>query len=678
MNQNRARVRLLFGLLGTVPVFLAGWLGWLQVVQGASIKHSVSLQPLPLDARAVERQAERQELLPGARGSICDRRGVPLAMDCPAFDIEAEVTLKLAVQGEAAATREFLGRITEKLAKALALDPDLPDANQFRCAQRDRIGRILAARFRLDELPKQGKVDPRVSLVVKNVNFFLQGRVDSLAVLQALRGAADSFLTLHFAPTHHRVYPFRDYTYGVVGWEGTVPPPRDAADPSRFVRKGLFGLEMFDALNAGSAGERDFLRDSTGNHYWLGAAAAPDAALSLDTTLDIDLQKYAMDALRQAIADVVVNGVPSPPQWGALVLLDIASGDVLAMANWQRGVPEDQPERMMATPYQCRFEPGSIVKPLVFAFALQHGGIDWHDPINCTPNLADHGRMTSGGRVIHDDHACGVLTPHDILVNSSNIGAAEVGQHLSREQWRQYLDFYRFGEPSGLRLPFEVTGTIGRFDTTDKGFRRYTATALSIGYQMNVTVLGMARAYLTMLSGAQRDLRLYRGLRGPDAHVEIAPKPPGARELSPAVVEAVTAAMIDVVGPESEGNRPTGSRLIKQFRDSDHVELHGLVAGKTGTAASNSHDEERGSFVVRNASFVGFAPATAPRYLAVCVLQKDDDARFYGGSYAAPTVVRVLLHALELDQLRRLRQEPPVSGTPGRSGWNGQIPETVK
>ena len=84
----------------------------------------------------------------------------------------------------------------------------------------------------------------------------------------------------------------------------------------------------------------------------------------------------------------------------------------------------------------------------------------------------------------------------------------------------------------------------------------------------------------------------------------------------------------------------------------------------------------KGAVEVRNASFVGFAPANAPRYLAVGVLQRDDSARFYGGSYAAPPAARLLLEALSLEQRQRLRQEPQVSATPGGSGRGREAPET--
>jgi cell division protein FtsI (penicillin-binding protein 3) len=184
----------------------------------------------------------------------------------------------------------------------------------------------------------------------------------------------------------------------------------------------------------------------------------------------------------------------------------------------------------------------------------------------------------------------------------------------------------------------------------------------------------MARAYVSLLAGRSRPLRLYRAVEIDGACREV-PGDGGTgapRVLSEATVEAIAAAMADVVSPDPGA---TGRHVHARMRKELGVDLHGLVAGKTGTAVSQSVVAGRGRVEVRNASFVGFVPADAPRYLAVCVLQKDDDARFYGGSYAAPPVVRLLLQALELEERRRLRQEPTVSGPPGESGWSVETPE---
>ena len=126
----------------------------------------------------------------------------------------------------------------------------------------------------------------------------------------------------------------------------------------------------------------------------------------------------------------------------------------------------------------------------------------------------------------------------------------------------------------------------------------------------------------------------------------------------------------------SDEERATGRHLVRAFR-AEGVELPGVIAGKTGTAVSRSVVNGK-TVEVRNASFVGLAPAKDPRYLAVCVLQKDDSARFYGGSYAAPPATRVLLEALSLEQRRRLRREPQVSAVPGYQAEAGGSRRQVK
>ena len=125
----------------------------------------------------------------------------------------------------------------------------------------------------------------------------------------------------------------------------------------------------------------------------------------------------------------------------------------------------------------------------------------------------------------------------------------------------------------------------------------------------------------------------------------------------------------------TDAQESTGRHVVAAFRK-EGVELQGLLGGKTGTAKSRTTIKGKGTVEVRNASFVGFAPAEAPRYLVVCVLQRDDSARFYGGSYAAPPAVRLLLEALRLEERRRLGQGPQVSATPGSSGRSPRVAET--
>jgi cell division protein FtsI (penicillin-binding protein 3) len=348
---------------------------------------------------------------------------------------------------------------------------------------------------------------------------------------------------------------------------------------------------------------------------------------------------------------------------------------VLAAASWHRDVRTARGAAF--APYQQLYEPGSIVKPLVFAYALEHAGLDWNLEYDCTSSGRDHERAVAeaGGRIVRDDHACGRLSAHGILVNSSNIGAVRIGCLLARDDWRRYLDFYGFGESLGLPLPHERRGGPSKKGwepgITPERFKKWTGASYSIGYELQVNALQVARAYVTLLAGARRELRLVRAMEVDGRRHVPPPAPGGGPMLGRAAIEAVTAAMGDVVSADAGA---TGRHLVAAFREED-IELQGLLAGKTGTAKSRSTVPGRGSVEVRNASFVGFVPAAAPRYLAVCVLQRDDSARFYGGSYAAPPVARLLLEALRLEERRRLCQEPQVSVSPGMSGRGSLAPE---
>lgn len=672
-GQELLRVRFLFGLLGLVPLFLTGWFAVLQVGGGGQLSRGSALV---LGQGAVDAQRYASEVLPAPRGSIVDRHGATLAIDAEAYEIRADVTPPRSVRSSRAKLQDYLQDLATELAGELARDDTIVDKVEFRRRERTRLLDRLQGALGVARLPAAGQL--AAAAMPGRVNVLVASDVVSPAVAAGLRAVdqrRDS-LRLHWMRTYQRVYPDRDATWGLVGYDQALPL-HDEAGRLAYRRFGIFGIERIAALQPGPDGLRRFALDAAGNSYWVEPPRPPGPPTVLQATIDLELQKAAIRLLDQQARRGAGEGVRRLPKWGALVLIEVATGDVLAAASWHRDVAHEQ--GMAFTPYQSLYEPGSIVKPLVFAHALQHGGLDWHRTIDCSSSGSRHERLVEEtGRLVRDDHACGVLSPHGILVNSSNIGAVKVGSLLRRDQWRDYVDFYGFGSTLGLELPHESLGGANRrsFDpkVPEHQFRRWTGSSFSIGYEMQVSALQMARAYLTMLSGAQRQLRLYRGVEVDGVRLAAPPAPAGQRRYSPAVVELVREALTDVVSPEPTS---TGRHVHALLLKEEGLEAHGLIAGKTGTAAS-SVGTARGRVEMRNASFVGFAPADRPRYLAVCVLQKDDDARFYGGSYAAPPVARLLLQSLRLEERRRLRPEPQVSVTPGDQAGAGRAPETTQ
>jgi cell division protein FtsI (penicillin-binding protein 3) len=663
------RVRFLFGALGCVPVFLAGWFAWLQVLQAGSLPRA-GHGPVALSATAADVQRDRSEPLPGPRGTILDRHGAPLAVDCDSFEVRADVTPPRSARTGCAAFKRYCADLALRLADALVHDDGLADRGAARAEHLQRLGVRLTAAFALDKIPADG---PLPATVPGHAEILVASDVAVLSAIEALAAtdAGQSSLLLHMRHDHLRSYPERELTYGLVGYLEDAPVRDDDGRLVGYRSQAPAGLEAVAALQPGAPGLREYRVDSRSHRFFAGKNQAPSPPTRLETTIDLELQKIAARELEGQARSVAENG-GSPPQWGALVLIEIATGDVLAAASWQRDVQHARGAAF--TPYQQLYEPGSIVKPLVFALALQRCGLDWNDVYDCSSAGSDH-HADVGGRTVRDDHPCGRLTPHEIIVNSSNIGAVKVGGLLSRDEWKHYLEFYGFGRTLDLPLPNERIGRPASKGwlpgITAAQFKRWTGSSYSIGYELQVNALQMARAYLTLLSGQRRELRLVRAVEV-DGVRQPAPVAEATRELDPGVVEAVQSAMIDVV---SDAEGATGRHVVEAFRKQG-IELHGVVAGKTGTAKSRSTVPGKGAVEVRNASFVGFAPANAPRYLAVGVLQRDDSARFYGGSYAAPPAARLLLEALSLEQRQRLRQEPQVSATPGGSGRGREAPET--
>lgn len=671
-HAERVRLRFVFGGLAIVPLFLGGWFTWIQVLQKGDMKRPDG-QRVALSAEAAAVQHRRTERLPSARGTIKDRHGSILAMDCDAFEVRAEVSTPKRARRDCAAMRTHFRDLARSLADALCRDEGLADRAAARAEHFQRLEKRLAEAFAIDKLPSAGPV-PETFFWRREI--LVERGVAVLSVIEALeefdRGA-DSVL-LHMQHDHARVYPERQVTYGLVGYVEDEPVRNAAGKLLGFEARATAGLESVSSLLPGAPGEREFRVDAQNKRFFTGIGHAPSMPSLVESTIDLELQKAASRELeRQAMA--VSENDARRPLWGAMLLVEIESGDVLAAASWHRDVKH--PRGAAFTPYQSLYEPGSIVKPLLFAYAHANCNLDWDRAYDCSSAGADHHCDVPevGGRRVRDDHACGVLSSHGILVNSSNIGAVKVGSLLSRDDWARYLEVYGLRRSLELPMPNERQGHVASKGwlpgIKEPAFKKWTGSSYSIGYEHQVNALQMARAYLTMLSGHRRELRLVRAVEVDGKRIEQ-PVRRGEREFSDDTVQLVRAALGDVM---SDDEGATGRHMVAAFRK-EGTELVGLLAGKTGTAKSRTVIKGKGTVEVRNASFVGFMPAHAPRYLAVCVLQRDDSARFYGGSYAAPPAARLLLEAMRLEERRRPVQGSQVSATPGASGRGPLVAET--
>ncbi|MFK7741917.1 MAG: penicillin-binding transpeptidase domain-containing protein [Planctomycetota bacterium] len=653
----RLRVRVAFGALGVVPVFLAGWLGYVQVGQAGELPRK-GRAPLPLVAATADRQASRQRAVPAPRGSIVDRFGVTLAADRETYDVRARIRVPAKCRGDAELFRDWVGRVSDAFARALVSDPRLGDRLQRRDRACNRIRNELWRRWKIDSLPLRGKIKRKL---LPPAEILVKAKVERLPVVEALRAIHLSktwpTVQVDFLHTFTRFYPERELTHGIVGHTRTYWT--EDGGPRRLHTAGQCGLEALAALEPRAAAIRRYRADGKTRPYFMAPAEGAPKPAVLHTTLDLELQRIAVQELREQAESGVRGDSKKQAKWGALVLVDLTSGDLLAAAAWHRD--SSLAKGAAFTPYQSRFEPGSIVKPLVLAYANEVGALDWHQPFDCNPRSSDYRqRIARLGRArpVRDDHTCNRLDAHGILVNSSNIGAAYVGLLLEREQWQDYMGAYGFGHSLGWNLLYEGIGGPNkksfRADTPIRGFRANSAISFSFGYELTATPLQIARAYLRMFRGLGSELRLVRGL-DLDGKFHSLPERVGVGPaLRAEVVERVRCALADVVSndPHATG-RALHARMLKEVG----VDLHGVVGGKTGTAASRVGVGNNRMELHKNASFVGFLPADEPRWLAVSVLQKDDSASFYGGSYAAPPAVKLLLQCRNLQQRRDRRRD---------------------
>ena len=403
---------------------------------------------------------------------------------------------------------------------------------------------------------------------------------------------------IHLVDEYRRLYPgghLAGQLLGFVGLDGV----------------GLEGLERsFQSRLVGLRTSFTVGRDASGRHLYLdGEDAGRDVAgTDLALTLDAEIQCMAERALEKA-----VSGWGG--QWGGLMVLDVASGDVLAWAQYPffnpniygRYAPETWRNRLAMD----ALEPGSTMKPFLVAAALQDGVVRPGDVFHC-----EQGEFTVADKTIRDTHDYGDLTVAEIVKYSSNIGASKIAEKLGAERYHAALSKLGFGRKVGLPLPGEARGILrdpGRWYPVD-------LAAAGFGQGLSATMAQMAAAYLCLANdGVLVRPGLVAGDHGRDGRVVF----------DPAVARAVMAMLTDVV--EADG---TGTQ----------ARIKGLtVAGKTGTAQKASSKGGYGKHYA--ASFAGFVPADEPAFLVICMVD-EPHPQHYGGVVAAPAVRETMINAL--------------------------------
>jgi len=421
------------------------------------------------------------------------------------------------------------------------------------------------------------------------------------------------------------------------GWQRYYTAGRLACHVVGFTdidERGLAGVELqYDRDLEGQEQQEIFLADAIRRPIRLKEQKneARDG-LSVILTIDESIQEFARQELVTQCKDFQAES-------GIAIVMDPHTGAVLAMVSWpdfdsnNAGMaPGDaMRNRALTDPY----EPGSIFKPLVVAAALDAGVISKGTIIDC-----EHGHYSGKGFGTieeYSNHAYGDMTPKQILVESSNIGMAKIGQKMGPQKLYDGLSMLGIGKKTGIDLPGEGTGVLWPVDR----WTGYSVTRIPFGQEVSVTAIQMIRAFCILANGG-RPVTPYVVQAWVEKDADGKPKVTNMKTPEPAtgfVIKPEVARWIVKDALVAVVNEGTGKRAaLKKWQ----------VFGKTGTA-NIADTEARGFTETYIASFMGGAPAENPKVVVLVSVRKPNrklGKGYTGGAVAAPVVGKILERTL--------------------------------
>ena len=554
----------------------------------------LSLASLGLVARAFDLQVVRKEFYQSqgdarflrevpiavSRGTIFDRNGEPLAVSTPVMSIWANPSEVLENEDH-----------IPQLAKAIGMDAG--ELKQYLMQRSEREFVYLRRQMR-----------PDVAQAVLDLG------------IPGVNGQRE----------YRRYYPSGEVTSHILGF-------------TNIDDRGQEGLELaFDDWLAGKPGAKRVIRDRMGHVVEdVEQVRAPQPGRNLTLSIDRRIQFLAYNELKNTLEQ-------SQADSGSMVIIDIPTGEVLAMVN----LPTYNPNALRSsTPSQRRnramtdvVEPGSTIKPIVMAAALSSGKYTPNGPLVDTGN----GHFYYMTHDIRDTHAYGMLSPTGVIQKSSNIGAAKIAMTLDTGLLYDTYRAFGFGNSTNSGFPGEASGYL----KVGRDWRPLEKAIMAYGYGLNVTALQLANAYATIGNGGlMHEPSFVKGAAGETKQI-IAPEI--ARKLV-TMLESTT----------QPGGTAAPYAWIANY----------AVAGKTGTA----HKASGGTYLKNNysAAFAGIVPASNPRLAAVVVIDDPKKGSYYGGLVSAPVFAKVMDGALRLldvppDNIGRWYVGGPLQGNNGLVG----------
>jgi cell division protein FtsI (penicillin-binding protein 3) len=374
---------------------------------------------------------------------------------------------------------------------------------------------------------------------------------------------------------------------------------------------GQEGIELaYDQSLAGVDGQKRVIQDGHGRIVQnVESIEAPRPGENLHASIDLRIQYLAYRELKSAIRRHRARA-------GSVIVIDVTTGEVLAMVNQPSFNPNDRSQYEVAR-YRNRavtdiFEPGSSIKPFVVAAALASGR---YRP----DSLVDTAAIRVGIKTIQDKHDYGVVDLGQVLARSSNAGMAKIALSLEPAQLHDTLAALGFGEVTASGFPGESAGLL----SSAAHWRPIGIATMAYGYGLSVTPLQLAQAYATIGAGGVHRPVSFRRAEGAVAGERVLPERI-ARDLVGLLEEAVT--------PAGTGIKAA----VPGYR----------VAGKTGTAwkaTAGGYSTDKYLSV-----FAGVVPASRPRLAVVVMVDEPGGALYYGGDVAAPVFSEVVAGALRL------------------------------
>lgn len=394
------------------------------------------------------------------------------------------------------------------------------------------------------------------------------------------------------------------------------------------------GLEQsLDRDIRGTDGRRMMTRDARGLvvEVAMERSVPPRHGRSVITTLDVLTQIRTEQELQELVDRWA-------PLGACVVVMEPHSGEVLAMASaptFNPNTPGDVPsDAWKNLAISAVFEPGSTFKPFIVGWAMEQNLLQSDERIKCF-----NGAYRMGRRILHDHHAYAELSVEDVLVKSSNIGMARIGERLGVDGLHKATASFGFGRRTGIELPGEIDGLVRDRDLWDE----YSIGSIPMGQEIAVTPLQLITAHAALANGGRLVRpRLLLGAPGDDAaptplnHIETV-------DAAPAIESNILQSRIAhwlVAGPMKNVVERGTARSVKTPGFS--------MFGKTGTA--QKPDPETGGYSNSRhiCSFICGAPAENPEVLVLVMVDEPTaPGAHYGGTVAAPTAAKVLQYALQ-------------------------------